>query len=158
MGAKASRETHKARRDFDEYDDICHHILVIDHEKEGKDRWCLPRVAPLAITTGHVKFYTQSEYDISKALRYFKGDIMELGRSCVDRAYRTRNTMQLLWRAIGEYVALYNVEALFGCAFIPGYRYKMHVPRIWLMLYHYHLAPKEYRPKVKKNRRRAKNR
>lgn len=151
MGAKASKETHKARRDFDEYDVICDHILVIDHDANKKVVGAYRVLRRSQLLPG-MKFYTQNEYDITKALRYFKGEVMELGRSCVDRAYRTRNTMQLLWRAIGEYTALYNVELLFGCASFPGYRYKMHATHL-AYLYHYHLAPVEWRPRVKKNRR-----
>lgn len=154
MGAKASKETHKARRDFDKYDDVCDHILVIDHEKDKKVVGAYRVLRRSQLPPGW-KFYTQNEYNLSAPLKYFKGDVMELGRSCVDRAYRTRSAMQLLWRAIGEYVALHNVEALFGCASFPGYRYKIHATHL-AYLYHYHLAPAEYRPKVKLNKRRGK--
>ena len=119
MGAKASRETHKARRDFDEYDDICDHILVIDHEKEGKVVGAYRVLRRSQLPPG-MKFYTQSEYDISKALRYFKGDIMELGRSCVDRAYRTRShDAAYCGGRLVNMSRLHNVEAMFGCAILP---------------------------------------
>ena len=154
MGAKASKETHKARRDFDEYDDICDHVMVIDHDKNKKVVGTYRILRRSQLPPG-MDFYTQNEYDVSRALKYFKGEIMELGRSCVDRAYRTRSPMPLLWRAIGASVAFYNVEAMFGCASFPGYRYKIHATHL-AYLYHYHLAPKEFRPKARKKGRRAK--
>lgn len=154
MGAKASKEMKAKKLDFDDFDSLCDHLLVIDHDRNGQvvGSYRLLRRSQLP-RGGH--FYTEGEYDISKALAYFKGEVMELGRSCVDRAYRTRSTMQLLWRAIGEYVALYNIELMFGCASFPGHRYKIHATHL-AYLYHYHLAPEEFRPKALKIRRRSK--
>ena len=45
---------------------------------------------------------------------------MELGRSCVDAAYRNRAAMQLLWRGIAAYVFHYQIDLMFGCASLPG--------------------------------------
>ncbi len=154
MGAKATREMRSLRRDFDEFDPICDHMLVIDHEKNKKVVGAYRMLRRSQLPKGR-SFYTEGEYDISKALAYFKGDVMELGRSCVDKAYRTRSTMQLLWRAIGEYIAIHNVQLMFGCASFPGHRYKMHATHL-AYLYHYHLAPKEFRPVARKIRRRRK--
>ncbi len=154
MGAKASKQMKSTKRDFDTYDNICDHLLVIDHDKNKAVVGSYRLLRRSQLPKGK-KFYTEGEYDISKALKYFKGEVMELGRSCVDRAYRTRSSMQLLWRAIGEYVAVHNVELLFGCASFPGSRYKVHATHL-AYLYHYHLAPAEFRPKVLKNRRKGK--
>lgn len=154
IGAKATKEMKAAKRDFDEYDAICDHLLVIDHAANDKVVGSYRLLRRSKLPPGG-KFYTESEYDISKALNYFKGEVMELGRSCVDRAYRTRSTMQLLWRAIGEYTALYNVELLFGCASFPGSNYKIHATHL-AYLYHYHLAPAEFRPQAIKIKRRRK--
>ena len=45
---------------------------------------------------------------------------MELGRSCVDAAFRTRGTLQLLWRGIAAYVFKHDIRIMFGCASLPG--------------------------------------
>jgi putative hemolysin len=91
-------------------------------------------------------FYSESEFDIS-AIKNLKGEILELGRSCVDTNYRNRAVMQLLWRGIGAYVTQHNVQLMFGCASFFGTNvndYK--VPLSYL--YHYHLAPEELRSKA----------
>jgi putative hemolysin len=133
------------QRDFDEFDEVCDHLLVIDHRRtplQGKIVGCyrllrksaMPRIG---------RFYTASEFDVSPLLR-IEEETMELGRSCVHPDYRNRSVIQLLWRGIGEYAALYKVALLFGCASFSGvdatpYREALSY------LYYTHLAPPEYR-------------
>ena len=40
----------------------------------------------------------------------YKGNILELGRSCVAKDYRTGSTMQLLWSFISQYVFKYDID------------------------------------------------
>ena len=91
-------------------------------------------------------FYTQSEYDISPLLD-LPGEILELGRSCVDTSYRTRLTMNLLWQTIAAYVFHYDVGVMFGCASLPGTDVATHSAAL-SYLYHHHLAPPALRPKA----------
>ena len=48
-------------------------------------------------------FYTAHEFDLG-GVRCADGEIMELGRSCVEPEYRTGAVMQLLWRGIADYI------------------------------------------------------
>ena len=48
------------------------------------------------------------ENDIAALLAY-PGEILELGRSCVDAGYRARSVMQLLWGGISAYVSPYDI-------------------------------------------------
>ncbi len=146
MGAKASPEMHAGKIDFDEFDNLCDHMLIVDNEKNGKvvGTYRLLRRSRLPADR---RFYTEGEYNISKALGHFKGEIMELGRSCVDKEYRNRSTIQLLWRAIGDYTGTHGVKMLFGCASFPGSDHKLHAKQL-AYLYHYHLAPEEFRPRA----------
>ena len=66
-------------------------------------------------------FYTSSEFDLSKILNSYKNNqILELGRSCVHQDYRNGTIMNLLWKAIAEYVKLYDIKILLGCASFHG--------------------------------------
>ena len=66
-------------------------------------------------------FYTSSEFDLSKILNSYKNkQILELGRSCVHQNYRNGTIMKLLWKAIAEYVKLYEIKILLGCASFHG--------------------------------------
>ena len=45
---------------------------------------------------------------------------LELGRSCVLKPYRTKRTVELLWRGIWHYVSRHGIDVMVGCASLPG--------------------------------------
>ena len=128
MQAKPSTEQIKSKRDIDEFDYYFDHILVVDHSKSGKiyDKV----VGTYRLNRGNYKgkkgfFYTSGEYDLSKLIN-LDANILELGRSCVDKRYRNGKTMQLLWAFIAQYVIKYDVKIMFGCASFPGTEVDIH--------------------------------
>lgn len=147
MGGKASPEIQKAERDFDEFDQVCDHLLVIDSEKKGEDAivgtYRLLRSQPMRMIG---RFYSESEFDISP-LKGYAGELLELGRSCVAPDYRNRSVMTLLWRGIGMYVSLYNIKLMFGCASFTGANPDDHALAL-SYLYYNHLAPEQVRLKA----------
>jgi putative hemolysin len=92
------------------------------------------------------RFYSASEYDISPLLR-FPGRLLELGRSCVDAAYRNSAAMQLLWRGIAAYVFLHQIDLMFGCASLPGTDPDALAAELTYLFYN-HLAPPALRPRA----------
>jgi len=148
MSAQPSDETRATRRDADRFDTWCDHLLVIDRRRgEGPagviGTYRLLRREAAARAGG---FYTQTEFDITPLLA-MPGPILELGRSCVDAEYRTRPTMQLLWRGIAHYVFLHDIRLMFGCASLPGIDPDVLAPSL-SYLYHYHLAPPSLRARA----------
>jgi len=138
MGATPSDAMARTRRDFDRFDDYCDHLLVIDHARQGKVIGTY-RLLRRSIARQHGGFYSAAEFDLSRLDR-LSGEILELGRSCVDQSARNRPTMQLLWRAIATYVFSYQVPLLFGCASLAGTDIgRLAVPLSYL--YHHRLAP-----------------
>lgn len=148
MAAHPSPETARARRDADRFDAHCDHLLVIDHSRASPADYVVGtyRLLRRAAAADAGGFYSAAEYDISKLVA-LPGEILELGRSCVDAAYRNRPTMQLLWRGISAYVFHYQVEVMFGCASLPGTDPEAHADTL-AYLYHYHLAPPALRPRA----------
>jgi L-ornithine Nalpha-acyltransferase len=147
MSAKPTPEMQKARREFDSFDPYCDHLLVIDRSRTLGDRVVgtyrlLRRVA--AARRG--QFYSIDEYDIRGILAY-SGEILELGRSCIEAGYRQRSVMQLLWRGIADYVMYYEIGLMFGCASFPGIDPSAHA-LAFSYLHHYHLAPANLRPRA----------
>ena len=148
MDAVPSPEMEILQSDFDQFDEVCDHLLVF-----CKDRTDLPcgvvgtyRILRRSVAIRCKGFYSASEFDLGPLLEA-DGEIMELGRSCVDVEHRTRPTMQLLWQAIAAYVQHYQVELLFGCASLPGTDLdKLKISLSYL--HHFHLAPKEIRPRA----------
>ena len=120
MTAIPSPEMAARHRDFDPYDTVCDHLLVLDHARADGSGALTPDCVvgtyrlirrPAAEKVG--RFYSSDEYDIG-ALERFPGEVLELGRSCVDAGYRTRGSMQLLWRGIAAYVFQHDIALMFG--------------------------------------------
>jgi L-ornithine Nalpha-acyltransferase len=120
MSAKPSPEMAAAGRDFDAFDPICKHLLVVDRDDDRvvATYRLMREDAAARSPTG---FYTASEYDISAMLKARSGQrLLELGRSCVEMDFRTGPTMQLLWRGLLVYLIRHDVALMFGCASLPG--------------------------------------
>jgi len=148
LGARPMPEMARRRRDFDRFDGDCDHLLVLDHTLGAGAQaivgtYRLIRRETAARLGG---FYSADEYDIAPLLR-IPGEILELGRSCVDTAYRQRPAMQLLWSGIAAYVFHYAIVLMFGCASLPGTDPDaVAVPLSYL--HHRHLAPPALRPRA----------
>jgi putative hemolysin len=126
MSAVPTPRMREARRDFDKFDAVCDHLLVIDRDRIEEDGqpavvgcYRMMREEHVAEVGG---FYTAGEYDISRLLAARTGTkMLELGRSCVLKEYRAKPTsMQLLWKGIIAYVTRFSIDAMFGCASFPG--------------------------------------
>ncbi|MCA3268824.1 MAG: GNAT family N-acetyltransferase [Alphaproteobacteria bacterium] len=149
MNAQPTPEMARLQRDFDALDEVCDHLLVVDTTRDTVVGTY--RLITRAIAIANGGFYTAHEYDIS-CLETYPGEVLELGRSCVDAEYRTGSTMQLLWRAIATYVTAYGIELMFGCASLPGVNPDQ--LRLGLSyLHHHHLAEENQRPVALPSRR-----
>lgn len=148
MQAQPSDQMAASGRDFDTYDPVCDHLLVLDHGRGPGPEAIVGTYRlirqPAADQVGG--FYSASEYDIGGLLQQ-PGNLLELGRSCVDAPYRNRPTMQLLWRGIAAYVFHYDIALMFGCASLPGTD-PSSVALPLSYLYYHHLAPEEVRPRA----------
>lgn len=147
MAALPTEAMAAARLDFDQFDNLCDHLMVFDrHRPEGQQVVGTYRLMRQPIAKLHGGFYSQSEYDLSPLLNKV-GDmpgLMELGRSCVHPDYRTNATVQLLWRGIATYIADHGIQYLFGCASFPGVEPKDHATAL-SYLHHHHRAPEDMR-------------
>ncbi len=151
MDAVSNANQKKLKRDIDLYDHFFDHILVIDHKISGKIHKKVVGTYRLNRGLKKNKFYTSDEFDITKLIKY-KGDILELGRSCVNKDYRNGNTMQMLWRFIAQYVIKYNIDIMFGCASFPGIEHQLY-SKTFSYMYKKYLAPENIRPVALANKR-----
>ena len=148
MQARPTAEDAALRLDVDPFDDVCDHLIAVDTSRpEGPDAVVATyRLLRGTVARGYGRFYTAAEYNID-CLYGYPGEMLELGRSCVDAAYRNRPTMQLLWRGIAEYVFHHDISLMFGCASLHGTDVAAHVLPL-SYLYHFHLAPPALRPRA----------
>jgi putative hemolysin len=148
MGAHPTPEVAARERDLDAFDTVADHLLVIDHDRRPGAE-CVVGTYRLIRRPAAAKiggFYSASEYDIA-LIEAFPGEILELGRSCVDAAYRTRPTLQLLWRGIAAYVFKHRIDLMFGCASLHGTDPDALAAPLTYLWYN-HLAPPALRPRA----------
>ena len=152
MSAAADIHALQTRRDSDDYDAFCDHMLVLDHDVPpnafGRRK---PRVVGTyrllrqEIAEAHGGFYTAGEYDIQPLLDRKPGHtFLELGRSCVLAPYRNKRTVELLWQGIWAYVQMHDIDVMVGCASLEG----TDPDRLALplsFLHHFARAPEDWR-------------
>ncbi len=151
MSAVPNAASMLSRRDMDEYDAICDHLLVLDHNVPAKPfRQPKPKVVGCyrllrqEVADRNFGFYTAGEFDI-QPLVDSKPELrfLELGRSCVLKPYRNKRTVELLWRGIWAYTQHHRIDAMFGCASLEG----TNPDRLALplsFLHHHASAPSEW--------------
>ena len=110
------------QKDYDFYDKISDHLIIIDNNREIRDNvigtYRLLRGNCAKLYRG---FYTEQEFDISNLKKNFSSkDILELGRSCIHPQYRSGIILKLLWQGISNYIKMYKIKILMGCASFHG--------------------------------------
>lgn len=137
------------QRDFDIYDEVADHMIVVDSSGPEEQIVGTYRLFPMnkAKKTG---FYSANEYDLSRIMANSQNPL-ELGRSCVLTEYRTRPVLQMLWQGISSYVTDHNVDLLFGCGSLHGTDISTLAPTL-SYLYHFHLAPEDIRARAIESR------
>ena len=124
LGANFSQHAAGDQRDEDCFDAICDHLIVLDTTLPGDapeqivGTYRLLRDEVAAQAGG---FYTASEYAIDTLTARHRGKrFLELGRSCVMPAYRSKRTIELLWQGIWAYCLNHEIDVMVGCASFPG--------------------------------------
>ena len=143
------------RRDVDDYDRVCDHLLVIDHAAKRKS---FRKPEPAVVGTYRLLrqdvadrtfgFYTAGEYDIAPLVAAHPNlRFLELGRSCVLKSYRNKRTVELLWHGIWTYVLHHRIDVMIGCASLEGTDpQKLALPLSFL--HHYAAAPAEWQARA----------
>ena len=145
MGAASAKAVDQ--RDIDPYDPLCDHLLVEDLALPGAPVIGTYRLLRQSIADAHQGFYSADEFDLGPVLHHAAREgveLLELGRSCVDPAYRDAGTIQLLWRGIADYLVRHRIGYMFGCGSFPGTDPAEHAEGLSLLA-HDHLAPSELR-------------
>ena len=130
------------RRDVDAWDDVCDHLLVLDRAIEGDTTDQIVgtyRLLRQDVAERGAGFYSQGEFDVNTLIARHPGKrFMELGRSCVLPAYRTKRTLELLWQGNWAYALKHRVDVMFGCASFHGTDPAEHA--LALSFHHHHLT------------------
>ncbi len=146
MGSDGAGVDHARGLETDPFDAHFDHLLLIDTARDDRVVGVY-RLATLAQAQAAGRFYSDAEYDLAPLLASGRS-LLELGRSCLDPAYRGGAGMFHLWSALADHIARARIEILFGTASFPGTDVARIAPALSL-LHHAHLAPPELRVRAR---------
>jgi L-ornithine Nalpha-acyltransferase len=149
--AMPSAAVAREKRDFDAFDDQADHLLALDTSRRTAGEAVIGTYRLIRReAVGAGGFYSSAEFDLSR-LEAWPGEVLELGRSCVDQGHRSGRIINLLWRGIAAYINQSGAELLFGCGSLPGADPEaLRLPLAYL--HHFHLAPRHIRPRARPDR------
>ena len=140
LGARRPQGGHFSNLDFDRFDEICDHLLVLDTAVEGPESRQIVGTYRLlrqdvAIATGG--FYSEDEFELRGLVsRHPDRRFLELGRSCVLPAYRSKRTIEVLWQGCWAYVNHYGIDVMTGCASFQGRVPAAHAEALSFLAHH----------------------
>jgi putative hemolysin len=130
--------------DCDAFDAECTHVLI--HAVADETLVCCFRMMPL--TGSEIsRSYSAQYYELS-ALEAYDGQMVEMGRFCVDPDLNDPDVLRVAWGAMASYVDRNGVGLLFGCSSFIGTETADYLDA-FAILKARHLAPKRWLPRVK---------
>ncbi len=140
MGARLN--TVEAGLDIDIFDPYCEHLLVRD-ERSGRVVGTYRILTPdAAKRIGG--YYSETEFDLTR-LTHIRPQLVELGRSCVHRDYRSGAVITLLWAGLAEFMLKRGYEYLVGCASVAMADGGHAAASLYRQVRDKHMAPAEWR-------------
>jgi putative hemolysin len=103
----------KTRRDEDEFDLGCHHLMVTDAETRRVIGTY--RMQTYDMAAGARGFYSATEFDLSSLPPAFLDQSVELGRACIHTDHRNGRVLFLLWKGLLLYMQCNHKRYFFGC-------------------------------------------
>src|ERR1700728_4038582 len=98
--------------DKDHFDDVCDHLIVEDRKTGavvGTYRMQMGDVAGQ-----YFGYYSEQEFCFAP-YESMRSQIVELGRACIHRDYRSSDVLHLLWRGIARYALVNGARYMMGC-------------------------------------------
>jgi putative hemolysin len=134
-GAIPNPTARRLRRDVCHFDSVCDHLLVVDkalRASDGSQRLVgVYRLLRQEVAESNFGFYSSSEFDVDSLIaRHPSTRLLEVGRVCVEPTHRRKHVLELLWRGIWAYASHHKIDALIGCASLPGANAADHIDAI----------------------------
>lgn len=135
-----------ALHDVDRFDEHCEHLLVRARLPETGDRCAIGTYRVLtpagALRAGGL--YSDDEFDLTP-IDALRPQLLELGRSCVDPAFRHGSVVRMLWGSIVSFMQRNGLRWAIGCASVPMRDGGHAAASLWRGLSETHLASAELR-------------
>ncbi|WP_299041912.1 GNAT family N-acyltransferase [uncultured Tateyamaria sp.] len=141
LGGGGTLVDHAAQLEQDRFDPYFDHLLL--HDDAAGQVVAVYRMLRSEQARAAGQYYSEDEYDLS-VLHASGRRLLELGRSCVHRAYRGGPAMFHLWNGLAAYVAEHDIDIMFGVASFHGTDVQALAQPLSL-LHSRHLAPADLR-------------
>lgn len=141
---RAERFALDCARDEDALDAACDHVLIRD-AKSGAIVCCFRMFISDASEIG--ASYAARYYDVT-ALEQFDGQVLELGRFCIDADRHDPDILRLAWATLTATVDTNDIKLLFGCSSFAGIDPTLY-KNAFAYLYQHARGPKRWTPKNK---------
>ena len=134
-GATPDTTARLVRRDVCRFDRVSDHLIVIDNAEAHRDG--TPRVVGVYrllrqdVAERYFGFYSACEFDVETLVaRCPEMRFLEVGRACIAPTHRGRHVLELLWRGLWAYARHHRIDAMIGCASLPGADASVHAAAI----------------------------
>jgi putative hemolysin len=112
-------------RDVCRFDRVCDHLVVVDTTLGHRDG--SPKVVGACrllrqdVAERNFGFYSACEFDVEGLIaRRPTTRFLEVGRACIASSHRGKHAIELLWRGLWAYALHHRIDAMIGCASMPG--------------------------------------
>ncbi len=124
-GATPDPTARLIRRDVCRFDSVSDHLVVVDKtlcHRDGAPKVVgVYRLLRQEVAERNFGFYSACEFDVEALLaRRPTMRFLEVGRACIAPTHRGKHVLELLWRGLWAYARHHNMDAMIGCASLPG--------------------------------------
>ena len=98
--------------DRDHFDDVCDHLIVEDRRTGAVVGTYRMQMGDIA--GQYFGYYSEQEFCFAP-YESMRKQIVELGRACIHRDYRSSEVLHLLWRGIARYALVNGARYMMGC-------------------------------------------
>jgi putative hemolysin len=137
-GAIPNPAARLTRRDLCRFDSVCDHLVVVDRMAPARDGSPsvvgVYRLLRQDVAERNFGFYSSREFEVERLIARHPGmRFLEVGRACIAETHRGRRVLELLWRGLWAYARHHAIDAMIGCASLPGADPRAHAATIrWL--------------------------
>ena len=134
-----------AGHDVDRFDPFCEHLLVRTLGADGRSGAVIGtyRVLTPAAAQQAGGLYSETEFDLTR-LQPLRGQMVELGRSCIHPDHRSGGAIMVLWGALAEFMLRNGLDTMIGCASVTMRDGGHYAASLWKQLERTHLAAPEW--------------
>ncbi len=124
-GATPDPTARLIHRDVCRFDRVADHLIVVDRTdlyRDGSPRIVgVYRLLRQDVAERNFGFYSACEFDVESLVARRKDmRFLEVGRACIAPTHRGKHVLELLWRGLWAYARHHGIDAMIGCASLPG--------------------------------------